>query len=90
MTHVICDVAAGLRPAEATVAVRSYSGRMEYFPLDRGMLSHVNGTHLLPVSVIYQDDSKDAAFVQLPDEADSGTSRIWVRLSDMRLPEIAK
>ncbi|HEV3387275.1 MAG TPA: hypothetical protein VG097_20825 [Gemmata sp.] len=90
MTHVVCDVADGLRPAEATVSIRTYSGRVEYLPLDRGMLSRENGTHLLPVGVIYQDESKDAAFVELPDEADSGTSRVWVRLSDMRQPGIAQ
>jgi hypothetical protein len=87
MTHVICEVGDGLRPSEATVVVHNYSGRSEYLPVDRGMLVRMNGKHLLPVRLIYQDDSKGAAFVELPDEADSGTSRIWVRLTDIRQPE---
>lgn len=89
MTHVICDVSEGLRPAEATVAVRDYAGRTEYLPVDRGILARANGKHLLPVRVIYQDEVKKAVFVQLPDETDSGTSRIWVHLSDVRAPEMA-
>lgn len=89
MTHIVCDVSEGLRPAEATVAVRDYAGRTEYLPVDRGILARANGKHLLPVQVIYQDESKSAAFVQLPDETDSGASRIWVRLGDIRTPELA-
>ncbi len=88
MTHLVCDVSDGLRPAEATVAVRDYAGRTEYLPIDRGILARANGKHLLPVRVIYQDDTKKAAFVQLPDEADSGVSRIWVRLADLLVPEL--
>jgi hypothetical protein len=89
MAHVVCEVTDGLRPAEATVAVRDYNGRMEYLPIDRAMLARANGKHLLPVHIIYQDDSKNAAFVQLPDEADSGKTRLWVRLADLLSPETA-
>jgi hypothetical protein len=89
MTHLVCDVSEGLRPAEATVAVRDYAGRTEYLPVDRKMLARANGGHLLPVRVIYQDDAKRAAFVQLPDETDSGSSRIWVRLADVKALEMA-
>jgi len=89
MTHIICDVNEGLRAAEATVTVHDYSGRAEYLPVDRHILAHMNGKDLLPVSVIYKDEGKNAAFVQLPDEADSGASRIWVKLADIRTPEMA-
>jgi hypothetical protein len=89
MAHIICEVTEGLRPAEATVAVRDYTGRMEYLPVDRGILTRANGKHLLPVRLIYQDETKSAAFVELPDEADSGVSRLWVRLTDVQTPETA-
>lgn len=89
MIHILCDVSDGLRAAEATVAVRDYGGRTEYLPVDRRILARANGKDLLPVSVIYQDEVKNAAFVQLPDEADSGASRIWVRLADVLSPETA-
>ncbi|MCI0699546.1 MAG: hypothetical protein L0241_00475 [Planctomycetia bacterium] len=89
MAHILCEVTDGLRPAEATVAVRDYTGRTEYLPVDRGLLARANGKYLLPVHMIYQDQAKGAALVQLPDEADSGTSRIWVRLADIVVPEVA-
>ena len=89
MAHIICEVTDGLRPSEATVAVRDYAGRTEYLPVDRGMLARANGKHLLPVRILYQDEIKNAAFVQLPDEADSGTTRLWVRLADLQSPEAA-
>lgn len=89
MTHVVCEVSDGLRPAEATVAVRDYTGRTQYLPVDRGILARANGKYLLPVYLLYQDDAKGAAFIELPDEADSLTSRIWVRLADIASPEMA-
>jgi hypothetical protein len=87
MTHIICDVSDGLRASEATVTVRDYAGRTEYLPLDRAMLARSNGKHLLPVSLLYRDEEKGAALVELPDEADSGISRIWVRVADILSPE---
>lgn len=87
MKHMICEVTDGLRPAEATVMVRDFSGRSQFLPLDRRMLARANGHYLLPVYIVHQDDSKGVALVELPDEADSGTWRIWIRVSDFQQPE---
>jgi hypothetical protein len=89
MALVVCEVTDGLRPAEATVSVRDYTGRTEYLPVDRGILARANGKHLLPVRLIYQDEAKNAAFIELPDEADSGVTRLWVRLADVQALETA-
>ena len=87
MTHLICEVAPGLRSSEATVTVRDYAGRSEYFPADRGILAQSDGKQLLPVRVIFQDERKNAALIELPNETDSGSSRIWVKLADLMLEE---
>jgi hypothetical protein len=89
MTHIVCEVRDGLRPSEATVTVRDYAGRPEYLPVDRGILARSNGKQLLPVRLIYRDDSRSAALVELPDETDSGAHRIWVRLADVLSGETA-
>jgi hypothetical protein len=89
MTHVVCEVSDGLRPAEATVGVRDYTGRTEYLPVHRDLLARSNGKHLLPVYLIARDVAQGAALILLPDEADSGASQIWVRLADIMSPEVA-
>jgi hypothetical protein len=85
MALVRCEVSEGLRSSEATVAVRDYTGRPEYLPVDRGLLVGGNGKSLLPVRVISQD--RNAVLVELPDETDSGAHRIWVRAADLVPPE---
>ena len=89
MTYVTCEVSDGLRAAEATVGVRNYNGRMEYLPIHRGMLARSNGKDLLPVHLIHWDEARGAALVGLPDEADSGASRLWVHLADLESLELA-
>lgn len=76
------DVSEGLRASEATVTIKEIDGTSQFLPIDRGVLSEVGGNHYLSVSVIYLDDSRDAALVGLPVEADSGAHRIWVKYDD--------
>jgi hypothetical protein len=86
MAQLLCEVSDGLRAAEATVKVRDYEGRTEYLPADRALLAQRAGKDYLPVRIIYHDEGKRAALVELPAEADSGAHRIWVRLSDLDRP----
>jgi hypothetical protein len=88
MPKLSCKVSEGLRQAEATVTVSEYDGTVQHFPLDRGLISTARGKPTIPVGVVHyatngQDDG--LALVSLPVEADSGTQRIWVRLSDLIL-----
>ena len=76
----------GLRKAEATVTVSEYDGTPQHFPLDRGLITKTGGRSAIPVGVIqYAGNAGDdeLALVSLPVEADSGTQRIWVKLSDL-------
>src|SRR6516162_8612517 len=72
MPKPYCNVSEGLRKAEATVTVSEYDGTSQHFPLDRGLITKAGGRSAIPVGVI-----------QYTGEADSGTQRIWVRLSDL-------
>lgn len=86
MPKIYCNVSDGLRKAEATVTVAEYDGTLQHFPLDRGLITKSGTRFAIPVGVIqYSGNSEhdQLALVSLPVEADSGTQRIWVKLSDL-------
>jgi len=87
MAQLLCEVSEGLRPAEASVTVHRYDGRAEFLPVDRGMVTKAGRKNYLAVYVVYLDEEEQAALIELPDEADSGARRMWVRREDLRLPD---
>jgi hypothetical protein len=82
---VPCKVTDGRRPQEATVELIDYHGKKEYFPLDRGGLREKDGSFYLPVAVVYIHEKDGAVLISLPEEADSGAHRIWVKQKDARI-----
>lgn len=91
MAMLICEVSEGARQAEATVMVKDSQNHREFLPVDRELIVDEGDKHYLPVTIIYVDDAKKLALVGLPLEADSGTHRIWVKLSQLhRHTETAK
>ena len=91
MTNLRCEVAEGLRQAEVSITVTEFDGRLQYFPLDRGLVSRIDNRNTIPVRVIQRDDEADAFLVSLPVEADSGTHRIWVRAGHLeQVKELAR
>ncbi len=87
MAQVLCEVAEGLRKAEATVKLMSYGGQPEFLPVDRGLVVADNGRQYLSVGLLHISQEKQAALVSLPVEADSGAHRVWVRLDHLKQPE---
>jgi hypothetical protein len=86
MPRLYCNVSEGLRKAEATVTVSEYDGTPQHFPLDRGLITKTAGRSTIPVGVVHYAgiaEGDELALVSLPVEADSGTQRIWVKLSDL-------
>jgi hypothetical protein len=83
MSLLLCEITEGARKAEATAIVKDVTGRKEFLPIDRGLLSEEAGKHFLAVDLIYSDSQKKIALVGLPVEADSGAHRIWVKLSSI-------
>ena len=85
MPQVICDVSAGLRDSERTVAVRDIHGRRQFLRVEYDFLTRKGDKFYLPVGeVYYTADQK--VLIELPHEADSGANRLWVHRSDLLAP----
>jgi hypothetical protein len=78
------SVGKGLRNSERTVAVRDVHGRREFLRVEADFLTSEGGRPWLPVGKIYEDKDRQIALIELPQEAASGTNRLWVRLSAVR------
>ena len=84
MALLVCDLSEGARRQEATVILKDYEGWREFLPLDRGLITRENGKNFISVSILHIDAATKTALVGLPEEADSGTHRIWVKTSQLR------
>ena len=86
MPYVVCSVDQGLRPSEVTVEVRDVDDRPEYLRVHKDFVKKFDNGRYLPIGVVYHDRDKDLYLIELPHEADSGTSRLWVRSSSLFEP----
>jgi hypothetical protein len=84
MAEVLCEVRAGLRDSERTVAVKDVFNRRHHLRVEEGFITADGGLYYLPIGVVAFDDSKGLALVELPHESDAGINRLWVRQSDLR------
>ena len=82
MPTVRCEVSEGLRESERTVAVSGANGTRAYLRVGSGFLVQQGGQDLLPVGLIARDEASGAVLIELPEEADSGVSRVWVSGED--------
>jgi hypothetical protein len=72
-----------MRDSERTVAVRDVQGRREFLRVPDGFLTAVGEKYYLPVGVVYEDRDKQLVLVELPQEGECGSSRLWVRVGDL-------
>ncbi len=84
MTQLVCEISPGLRDSERTVVVRDVFGRKQFLRVENGFVASADAHWYLPVGIVGIDETKKLALVELPHEADSGVSRLWVRLADLR------
>ncbi len=85
MSLVACEVSEGFRDSEATVAVREVGGNQQFLRIERDFLTIEDGRPYLTVGLIQQDRTGRYSLVELPHEADSGTSRLWVANEDIKV-----
>jgi hypothetical protein len=85
MAQVRCEVSAGLRPSEATVAVADVYDHRQFLRIERDFLNMVEGQPFLTVGIVHDDRQQPWVLIELPHEADSGVNRLWVR-RDSLLP----
>jgi len=83
MPQVLCDVSEGLSERNVNVAVKDANSVRQFLLVDRDFVVEERGRSYLPVEVVYISKEKQVALIELPQEADSGVNRIWVKLSDL-------
>jgi hypothetical protein len=82
MPYVACNIDEGLRPSEATVEVKDTDRRSAFLRVDREFVKFFDGNPFLPVGIVF--DKNGLVLIELPHEADSGRSRLWVPRSSIK------
>ena len=84
MAEIRCEkVSRGLRPEERTVMVRNaVTGLRSFLRVEADFLTYYNGHHYLPVGVIQEEPEQGLVLVELPQEPDAGSTRLWIRAAD--------
>lgn len=85
LPEVVCDVSEGLTGSDVTVSVRDVDGFEQFVHVLPSMVNSTSGTPYLPVGVIDVDYRNKRVLVELPIEADSGTSRMWIPIDSFRV-----
>lgn len=85
MALVVCEsVADGLRPEERSVTVRNaVSGDRSSVRVEADFLTIHDSKWYLPVGVVQEEPHFGLVLVELPQEPDAGSTRLWVRASDV-------
>jgi len=82
--EVECSATSSSLHETEVVGVPDETGNQQFLRVGKGFLTRESGRTFLPILVIEVDRSRHRALVQLPYEADSGASRIWVALAAFR------
>jgi hypothetical protein len=77
-----------MRDSERTIEVRDMQGRREFLRVPFGYLIPRNGTYYVPVGLLQEAPVQQLALIELPQEGEYGTWRLWVRQEDL-LPPLA-
>ena len=84
MVLIACEqVTQGLRDSERTIAVRDVHGRRQFLRVEYDFLTREAGKYWLPVGKIYEDRERGLTLVELPQEAETGANRLWVRAGEL-------
>ncbi len=88
--EVECSATASSLHETEVVGVADVTGNHQFLRVGKGFLTHEAGRTYLPIQLIEVDPSRQRALIQLPYEADSGASRIWVPISTFRRDQPAR
>ncbi len=84
MPALLCRrVGPGMRDSERTVEVRDIQGRREFLRVPLGYLEVVGDSYYVPVGLVQEDPTRQFALIELPQEGEYGTWRLWVRKADL-------
>lgn len=79
------DITAGLRASEVIAKFADYSGRNHFLRVEKDFLYDHQGTYFLPVAIVGKDMDTGLVLIELPQEAETGANRLWVK--DQQLEE---
>ena len=82
--EVECEATPSDLYATEIVGVLDETDNRHFLRVARGQVRQVGGKTYLPVGIIEVDRRKERVLIQLPYEADSGASRLWVPLDRFR------
>ncbi len=85
LPEVRCELSEGFTDSDITVSVRDVEGREQYIHVLPSLVNSTHGTPYLPVGVIDVDYRNNRVLIELPIEADSGTSRMWIPIDSFRV-----
>jgi hypothetical protein len=72
-----------MRDSERTVEVRDIQGRREFLRVPLGYLEVVGDSYYVPVGLVQEDPAQQLALIELPQEGECGSWRLWVRMADL-------
>jgi hypothetical protein len=75
-----------MRDSERTVEVRDIYGRREFLRVPFGYLEAVGEAYYVPVGLVQEEPTGQFALVELPQEGECGSWRLWVRKADLLPP----
>lgn len=71
-------------PGTVVVSVKDEKGRKQFLTVSNGMIAEEAGKSYLAIGVVEVDSRNGRVLIELPQESDSGVSRLWVPLSSFR------
>ena len=88
--EVECSASSSSLHETEVVGVPDVTGNHQFLRVGKGFLTRESGRTYLPIQVIEIDPPGQRVLVQLPYEADSGASRIWVPVDSFRRDQPAR
>jgi uncharacterized membrane protein len=84
MPALLCTrVGPGMRDSERTVEIRDIHGRRECLRVPLGYLVPRGEAYYVPVGLVQEEPAQQLALIELPQEGEYGTWRLWVRMTDL-------
>jgi hypothetical protein len=90
LSEVECEVVVpnGMLDTQV-IRVPDAQGQNHVLRVARGGLVEKDDKKYLPVGLVHVDRQRRLALIELPEEADSGTSRLWIAFTHFRRQEPA-
>lgn len=87
MAKLRCEnVTRGLRDSEVVAAFSDYSGRRHFIRVEGDFLYKEPDGRYLPVGIVHIDPKTRLVLIELPQEAETGANRLWVREEQLGEP----